>query len=396
MEKNINVRAEAIREISKEKARIFRKKTEGPSLLEQIALAWKKKKDAEVRQRQKEAPKKEEALGLSLRETFAKELVDYDKRRLSTGPKGESDGIGWVQYKPWQKEEDEKKKKQKPLNMATIVSIRKKLIAKEWARALGKRTQDTRFYDLEREAATWKERREAEEKRKKEIRLRIERNKEVLSEALAEFGKKLREQKVATAGNPKPNQGTMDLKALSALLEESLENAGGVFDIEWKENECLVWIEPWEEKKQRRLLGFDIPVIYRVRIDENLEITSYEKVEDEEIIESLREEILTKPLRESLQGVSFNIDNEQEAQAFLEDKLLNIGRLINLERTKTGWLATIEPWEEIRLRNVKRGGKPPIVTDQIQVSWKDGKLKFTPEEEEKILNKTLEGGKEDE
>ncbi|MCG2710651.1 MAG: hypothetical protein L6246_10105, partial [Thermodesulfovibrionales bacterium] len=151
MEKNVNVRVEAIREISKEKARIYRKKTEGPSPLEQAALAWKKKKEAEVRQRQKEAPKKEEAFGLSFRETFVKEVVDYDKRKLLTGPKVESDGIGWVQYKPWRKEEDEKKKKPRSLNTSSIVAIRKKLISREWARALGKRTQDTRFHDLERE-----------------------------------------------------------------------------------------------------------------------------------------------------------------------------------------------------------------------------------------------------
>ncbi|MDI6889683.1 MAG: hypothetical protein QMC83_01910 [Thermodesulfovibrionales bacterium] len=377
MEKNVNVRAEAIKEISKEKARIFRKKTEGPSLLEQAALAWKKKKEAEVRQRQKETLKKEEAFGPSFRETFAKEVVDYDKRRLSTSAKGESDEIGWVQYKPWQKEEDEKKKKQIPLNMATIVAIRKKLIAMEWARALGKRNQDTRFHDLEQEAAMWKQRREEAGRRKEEIRMRIEGHKEVLSEALIEFSKGLRDKR-----------DTMNPKELSALLEESLENAGEVFDIEWKENECLVWIEPWEEKKLRRLLGFDIPVIYRVKIDENLEITSYEKVEDEEIIESLREEILTKPLRESLEGISFNIDNEKETQQFLEDKLSRIGRLISLERTESGWLATVESWEEMRIRNIKRSGKPPVVTEEIEINWKDGKLEFALEEKGDDIDET--------
>ncbi|MEW6687097.1 MAG: hypothetical protein AB1393_12990, partial [Candidatus Edwardsbacteria bacterium] len=230
--------------MSKEQARIFRKKSEAPSLLEQAALAWKKKKEAEVRQRQKEALKKEEAFGPSFRETFAKEVVDYDKRRLSTSAKGESDEIGWVQYKPWQKEEDENKKKQIPLNMATIVAIRKKLIAMEWARALGKRTQDTRLHDLEREAAVWKQRKEEEKRKKEEIRMRIEKHKEVLNEALIEFGKRLRDQKDAT-----------DPKMASGLLEEVLENAGEVFDIEWQENRCLIWIEPWEEKKCRRISG---------------------------------------------------------------------------------------------------------------------------------------------
>ncbi|MEW6674750.1 MAG: hypothetical protein AB1348_01810, partial [Nitrospirota bacterium] len=352
MEKEISVRAEAIKEISKEKDRIFRRKIESPSLLEKAALAWKKKKEAEERQRQREELKKEESLRPSFRELLAKEVVDYDKQRLSDLSRAESrDEIAWVQYKPWQKEED-KKKKRIPLNMATIVALRKKLIAIEWARALGKRTQDTRLHDLEREAAIWKQRKEEEKRKKEEKRERIEKHKEVLNEALIEFGKRLRDQKDAT-----------DPKMASGLLEEVLENAGEVFDIEWQENGCLIWIEPWEEKKLRRISGFDIPIIYRVKIDENLQISSFEEVEDEEVIESLREELLTKPLRESLRGISFNIDNnEDEARQFLEDKFSEIGRLISLERTADGWLATIEPWEEMRLRNVKRKGKPPIVT----------------------------------
>lgn len=155
-------------------------------------------------------------------------------------------------------------------------------------------------------------------------------------------------------------------------------------------------IEPWEEKKLRRVSGFDIPVIYRARIDENLEVSYYEAVEDEEVIESLKQEILTKPFRESLEGVSFNIDDEEQAREFLGNKLSEIGRLINLERTESGWLATIEPWEEMRLRNTERKGKPPIVTDQIEINWKDGQLEFVPEEGEDLYEKDeveVEGNK---
>ncbi len=366
--KNVSARAEAIKEISREKARIFRKETNAPSPLEKVALAWKKKKEMEERQEQKKTFKKDEFSGPSFREALAKGVVDYDKRRLA----GET---GWVQYSPWQKEED-KKKKQIPLNTATVVAIRKKLIAIEWAKARGtyRKRQDTRFHDLEQEAATWKQKREEKKRRKEELRMRIKRHKEVLSNVLTEFGKSLREKK-ATAGSPEQSRGN-SAEELSTLLEDSLENAGEVFDIEWQENECLIWIEPWEEKKVRRISELDIPVIYRVKIGENFEIASYEEVEDEAIIENLKNEILTKSLRESLEGVSFNIDDEKQAQKFLEDKLADIGRLINLERTLSGWLATIEPWEEMRSRNVKRGGKPPIVTDEIGISWKDGKLEF--------------------
>jgi len=382
MERNVNARVEAIKEISREKARIFRKGTETLSSLEQIAIVWKKKKETQEYQRQQETPSAEEP---SFRETLAKGIVDHDKQKLRISPALPTDGRaggadveGWVQYKPSRKEGEKDKdeeQKEMSLNTATVVSIRKKLITAEWRRALGKPQQDNRRQDLEQEAVVWRQRKMEVERRKEEIRIKIERHKQVLSEALAEFGKQLREKEL-----------DMDPKELTTLLEKSLETAGEVFDIEWQEDNCLIWIEPWEEKKMRKISGFDIPVLYRVKIDENFEIASFEEVEDEEIIESLREEILTKPFKESLEGVFFDMDSEDEAGKFLEDKLSEIGRLISLERTQYGWFASIEPWEEMRSRNLKRGGKPPIVTDEIEIDWKDGKLEFVTEESKEEQN----------
>jgi len=369
MGKNVSASAEAVREISREKARIFRKETATTSLLEKAALAWEKKKGMEERQEQKEKLKKEVSEGPSFREAVAKEVVEHDKQKLS-------DETGWVQYSPWKKEEKDEKK-EIPLNTATVVAIRKKLMAIEWARALGKPRQNNQFHDLERKAGMWKEKKEEKKRREEEIRMRIEGYKKVLYEALEEFGKKLREKKDA-----------VDPEALSTLLEESLGNAGEIFDIEWQKSRCLIWIEPWEEKKLRRISGFEIPGIYRVEINDNFQISAFEKVEDGEAIEGLREELLTRPLKESLEGISFNIENEDEAKEFLEDKLSDIGRLINLERTESGWIAAIEPWEEMRMRNMKRGGSPPVVTDEIQISWKDGKLEFETQNKK--------GGKKDE
>jgi len=379
MQKDVSARTKAIKEISREKARILRKKTVTPSsFLEKAALAWKEKKDAEERQRQKETLEKRVSEGLSFRETVTHKVIDYDKQKLADlSREKSSDEIGWAQYKPWQKEED-KKEKQISLNTATVVAIRKKIIAAEWRRALGKPKEDNKIHDLEQEAVRWRQRKEEVKRRKEEMEMRINKHKEVLSEVLVTFGEKLKEKKSTC-----PADGdTADYKELAALLEESLKNAGEVFDIDWQETECLVWMEPWDEKRRRNISGFDIPIIYRVSIDGDLRISSFEEVEDEEVIESLREELLTRPFRESLAGISFNIDREDEAKEFLEDKLSEIGRLINLERTEYGWLATIEPWEEMRRRNVKRKGNSPIVTDEIEIDWKDGKLEFASLEEE--------------
>ncbi|MDP2961107.1 MAG: hypothetical protein Q8N71_06750, partial [candidate division Zixibacteria bacterium] len=361
MENKVSVRVEAIKEICKEKARIFRKRIERLLPLERAAMAWKKKKETEEYQRHREASSAE---GLSFRAAIAEKVVAYDKDKLpdpSRLPGQEmkpGDEIGWVQYKPRQEGEaaegspesnrENKKEKQISINTATVVSIRKKLIAAEWRRALGKPQQDNRLQDLEREAVVWKQKKTEAARIKEEIRMRIEGHKEALSEALTEFDRGLTEKKESL----KPEE-------LAALLERCLEKAGEVFDIEWQQDNCLIWMEPWEEKKRRKILGFDIPVIYRVKIDGGFQISSFEEVEDEEVIESLREELLTKPLRESLKGMmSFNISNEEDAKGFLEDKLSEIGRLISLERTEYGWFVTIEPWEEMRLRNTKKSNGP--------------------------------------
>jgi len=386
MQRNVSPRAQALKEISKEKARIFGKKVEAPSVLEHAALVWKKKIEAEGRQSQKETLRREEALGLSFHKSVAKEVVDYDKRKLANLSRAESkDEAGWIQFNLWTKEQQGKKAKPIPLNMATVVAIRKKLVAMEWARALGKKKQDTRFYNLERAADDWYQKREEEKRRKEEKAAIIEKHKESLSETLREFAKGLREKKDAITGSfqarsteeveeLRMRQKAMDPKKLAVLLEKSLANAGEVFDIEWQEDGCLIWMEPWQEKRLRRSSGFDIPVIYRAKIDERLAITSYEEVEDEEVIASLKEEILTRPLKRSLEGVSFNIDDEEQAGKFLEDKLSEIGRLISLERTESGWLATIEPWEQVRIRNIERKGDGPIESESIVAKVVDGTI----------------------
>ncbi|MDP8214484.1 MAG: hypothetical protein RAO92_00205 [Candidatus Euphemobacter frigidus] len=368
--KVINARVQAIKEMSREKARILRKKVAVISPLEEAALAWKKQMERDGRLQRKELLKKDSSGGLPFRDAVAKTIIEHDKRKLA----GEPDEAAWVQYNPWKEEDnkDKKKKKEIPLNTATVVSIRKKLIAREWARALGKPPPGNRDRagDLEREATSWEKKREAEKIRKEELRQRRERLRQRLGEALDDFGARLRE--VA--------KSTPDTEKLAGLLKESLENAGQVFDIEWRENGCLIWMEPWEEKKRRRISGDDIPVICRVAIDDELAVSSCDQITDETMLENLKERLLTRPLRESLNSVPFNAGDEEKAEQFLESQLSDIGRLINLERTGTGWLAVIESWEEMKKRNLNRGGEPPVVTEEIKFNWREGKLEYNPEE----------------
>lgn len=188
-------------------------------------------------------------------------------------------------------------------------------------------------------------------------------------EALREFGQKLGAE-----------IDSVDPWMAAEALEEALENVGEVLDIRWQEEGCWIWFEPWEEMKLRQSKGESLPIVYRAGIGDNLEVASFECIEDESERARLKKKVLIRPLKASLQEFSFGIHDKAQAKEELEKKLSKIGRVINMEREQAGWLATIEPWEEMRIRNTKRGGKSPIVTEEIKINWKDGKLEFTPEE----------------
>jgi len=272
LKKEVNIITEYKKEISKEKNRALGKKIQAPSPLEQAALQWKKKKELEGRQGQKEIIEKNEHLQISPGETLSKEEVNYNKRKLFSPQVADSNENSWVQYRPLDKKEN-KKEKQIPLNTATVVKIRKKMIADEWARALGDRRQHANLCNLEQQAAVWLQRREEKNKEEKKEKIRCEQHKKVVNGILVEFSKKLRDKKVAE--NP---------EKLSDLFQILLENAGEVFNIEWQEKKCIIWIETWAEKKIRRIAGLNIPKIYRIEINENLEIASCKKVENEKAL----------------------------------------------------------------------------------------------------------------
>jgi len=349
--KGANIRAQAKKEIALEKDRILRKKGETPSLLEKAALAWKKTKEADEREKQKENFQREAEGSFNYQELLSQQIVQYDKQKLFK----ETD---WSQYKPWQKKEGEKEKVS--LNTATVRAMAKKLIAREWRRALGK-PQSSEFDSLERTASSWKKRKDEEKRKKEEMKQKMSRQKKILKEALYQFGQKLRQEK-----------DTIKPEEAAALIEETLESVGEIFDIEWHKQGCYIWLESWEEKKTRRISGDTLPVVYRAKIDQNLNIASFQIVDKEETRLKMRQELLFKPLQGLL------IDDEKEAEEVLEGILSNMGRIINLKRTNKGWTAAVEPWERLRVRNIKNKGKCPVKGIKIEVNWSEGKFSFLP------------------
>ena len=345
--KSPDVRALAKKEIVREKHRILRKKRNGPSLLEETALAWKRKKKAEEGDKEKERLQSEVEQSTGFREFSAQQTVLYDKEKLFQD-------TGWIQYQPLEKERN--KEEEISLNMSTIRAMAKRLIAREWGRALGK-SQSSVLDNLEREASSWKERKDEEKIKEEELKQKIKMQNRILKEALYQFGQKLRQEKEAL----KPEMA-------ASLLDEALDSVGEVIDIEWHKKACYIWLEPWEEKKMRRISGDTLPVVYRAKIDQKLNLASYEQVDRESIRLRMKERMWYKPLQGLL------IKDEEEAEEVLEETLSKVGQIIDLKRIKKGWTVHFEPWEKVRERNLENKGKDPVVIDQIEVNWSKGKF----------------------
>lgn len=258
--KEVKVSSLALEAMARERARVMGKQIKRISALEQAALGWKKKKEEEKR-------KTEEERRIDKRDEMP--LISF--RKIAPIPsakdRGKDDTVEWRQFSP--RGEEEEKKEKRPLNASSIWVFAKKLMAIEWARALGRKREDPRKFALEREAAQWKKKKKEEKERRiEEKKTRIQRQKEMLRESLQIFGEKLLEVKEDT-----------NAKFAAELFEECLENVGEVMNVNWAGEGCDVWIEPWEERKLRRLRGDNLPVIYRLKIGEQLDIISYERVD---------------------------------------------------------------------------------------------------------------------
>jgi len=256
--KQIDVRITAREEIDKERARILRKKKRILSPLEQAALAWKKKKEEEKKRAKQErrVQREQQTPEISVQKISVQAKALHNKT---------DDPIQWRQYSPFKKEE----LKPRRLNEAAIWVAAKSLIAKEWARALGRKTEDPWILALEREAAEYKRRKEEEKRRAEQERKRAEKQREMLQNSLEAFGKELLEAK-----------GSVTPEVAAKLLEDALESVGEIMEINWTKNGCEACIEPWEEKRLRRKGQISVPV-YKVNIDKMLKIVSYERIEYE-------------------------------------------------------------------------------------------------------------------
>ncbi|NQS89980.1 hypothetical protein HQ584_09340, partial [Patescibacteria group bacterium] len=216
----------AKREMAQEKARIHRKKKKEVSFLEQEALRWKSQQEIEQGKKEK-------------KEIQTEERISLQKLPTSFKPedKNEVESVEWMQYNPWKKEKEKEKEKGRQVSTATIWCFAKRLMAKEWARARGRKIRDPRLYLFEQQATQWKKKKEEEERKKEEDEKKIKHQEKLLDRCLQILGEKLK-----SKGN-----------ITSELVTKSLEDIGEIIVVNWTKDKYDIWIELWEEKRLRNI-----------------------------------------------------------------------------------------------------------------------------------------------
>lgn len=348
--KSAGLRKKAIDEIASEKARALGKEHKGKSPLEREAEAVKR--DFEY---QKSIQSEPASATPAMDNTPALDFREVSHEEFPKERPLHSVLDSWM---PPKKEKEEAKPR--TVNTATVVALRKKLMAMEWRRARGITRPDSRIVLLEKEASQWKERRDARKRQEAEEKRRMEELRGQLQACLSVFGKRLYEVR---------DRITPDMAA--QLFEEAFDTLGEVVDLKWEKDGCRAVIEPWEGKKRRRKEHLPEPILYELRINQELSISSYEKIKDEKRKRAERARHFLKPL--------MNVIREKSPRAggikVLEEALSEAGRIVTLNQHGDGWRAMVEPWEEMRARNVQRGGHPPIVAydmkfdTDLQVLW---------------------------
>ncbi len=155
MDNKENAHATAKRVMAQEKARALRRKELKDSrivLLEAAAEAWQKKEEFGKYLRQVEVVKEagERRASISPVEFLQIKPAEHaskdDNRNQETAD--------WLQQKmaDWKENNRPKETPKRCLNSASIGALSRRIMAIEWARALGRKLPDHRALDLEREA----------------------------------------------------------------------------------------------------------------------------------------------------------------------------------------------------------------------------------------------------
>ena len=269
--------------------------------------------------------------------------------------------FNWIQFAPWEKGGG--KKRPKSLNTTGIWLMARREIAQVWREAKGIKERNPRVDILEREAAMYGEKQEEERRRKEEAKAEFEKQRSKVDEVLKIISQKILEEK-----------DNLTAEKAASLIEDAFGATGKVYDVQWREDGCDIWIEPWEKRWSRQ--NRELPTIYKIRINEGLEMVSYDLIEDEEVRLKVNEQMLANQLNQLDESPDEDLlGADEDIEGALEKKLADVGRLVELKRLdENAWVATVELWEQMRIRNIERKGEGPVETEAILAKVVDGTI----------------------
>lgn len=353
-----SIRKQALTEIAREKSRFYDKKSPSPGFSREIPFRQEvSKNEPEI----EEIPSKERTPALS----SPSEESSYGQFNVHKIPTQRE--FPWKEFSPLG--EPKKEQKVKHLNTVTIFLMAKKLINREWRKAKGIKKKDYRLEQLHREAAAWEAIQEERKREQEQAAMKFEKYKKDLEKLIRDIGAKMVAEK-----------DDMNLEKANKIAEDTFGNVGKVYNLDWKDNGLDVWIEPWDEKWARQKRGDNNPVIFYLRMNDRLEIDSIKLVEDKEIVISQKKKMMERDLESSMDKEEIYGMDDEEINQLLENKLNKKGRVTELRRLQDNkWIASIEPWGEIRQSNLK-GSTEPVATTQIEVNYskEKGKFSFVP------------------
>jgi hypothetical protein len=236
--------------------------------------------------------------------------------------------------------------KERCANTASIWRFARKLMAREWRRALNKPEPNEGLAFLEEEAARIREEIDEEKLRKMiedEAVQRAERQVSMMADAMRDIADDF------PVGGREADALELADKVIGAAAD-----VGYVLDVEWGSETCEIWLEPWEERKLRRIRRRERPVIYHIGISEGMEVVLRGIFH----VDALPGEISAGGIKEVEGSLApgtrlLELGVGEEPLPALEKRLSELGRVCVIEQDEDGWRAELEPWMEVRERRLR-------------------------------------------
>ena len=234
---------------------------------------------------------------------------------------------------------------EKQSSAASMNRLARKMIAREWALAKGtmKTDQDRWVEQFKREAAEYQGQKETENREIAAARRRADTLKQALQRSFSVFGFALAELAPEARG-----------AVAEELLSGALRPVGDVDHIHWRADGCDVTFEPWEERRARRGDRTSSPVLFQASVNDQLLLTGCARLEGDAYEQVRREAILDR--------IGAVLRQRGRTPEILQSALAQVGRVVDRFSSSRGIKIAVEPWEEVRRRNIERRGRPPIST----------------------------------